>query len=226
LSVLNLLVLASPVFLFIVVLNIIVSSLAIWVIWNSSGALFGIRLAKVSLGWSIVTLVAVATFQPYYHHTMLQNADKFAKSWFAAVKADDIPLAFEMRRPFWIRNLPEDPLEWWHAQIFDDQMTHEFLHRHLNNQVLRTLVHLGDRADVSFYRLNSWNTHDSIHYLSLVYAVTYPNEQGDKETFFVEILLQLHYHHQDRSAGWLLQQFPEHPLSLETVKNPEQSRNF
>lgn len=206
-NLLSISVFLSPAFTIFSILAGICSLLAIWLIQKSDGAIFGMALAKTSFFLSVMTIVAVGVFWQYYHYTVRENAKQFAQMWLEAVKENNMPLALEMQKSHWSRYLPENPNDWWDAQIKQPR-SHEILHATLKNQFLKTLILLGDKAEVSYYKTLGL-VYDKTEYdLTLQYAITYPNESGEKETFFVALPLKMLHHDKDGAVSWSLSSLP------------------
>jgi hypothetical protein len=57
---------------------------------------------------------------------------------------------------------------------------------------LRTLMELGNSAKATFYQVKSYSRDKARNedYVTLVYAVTYENDNREKETFFVDLTVK------------------------------------
>lgn len=196
-------------FLFLGALGILLSLPAIVLIRRSEGFLTGEWAAQLGLSLSIVSLVSVSVFWPYYHYTVRVEADKFFRTWFDALRKHDIPVAYSLGSPFWERNPdPRDADSWWN-NLPQQKYLHKSVHDYLANPVVKTLLELGPDADVSYFRTDSVATRDGADHVTSVYAVTYSDASGEPETFFLRMAGKRRAHEKDgRSAGWSLERVP------------------
>lgn len=218
-GVLSLLILASIWFFFLGLVGIATSLAALAAIRRSDGLLTGAWMARCGLVLSILTLVGTATFWPYYHYRIRNEADTFFRLWFASLRESDLPAAYSAITPFWQRNPdPADTEKWWDT-FEDNTQFHRAVHRYLdNNSLVTTLMKLGPEAEVSYYRTVSTQTHNGIDHVVMIYAVTYPAAEGGKETFFVKLHGKRSLNEHNRTAaGWSLERTPDRPVPLADV---------
>lgn len=191
------------------ILGIIFSSIALLLIKRSGGALSGLKIAQCGLAFSVISLVAVSCLWPTYHHGVRNEADRFFRIWFTALRENNIPLAKSLSSAYWSRPSTENIEKWWKDQ-YENRFSHRDIHNYVDNGLVRTLLALGDRASVSFYKTLTVYTGDEKDTVINVYAVSYPVEGGKTETFFVKMIGERMYPDRDvKSAGWLLAKQPE-----------------
>lgn len=210
-------------FFFLSLLGIALALVAIVTIRRSEGGLTGLALAQLGLCLSIVSLVAVSVLWPSYHYGVRREADHFFRIWFEALREDNIPQAKGLQSYYWGRPQHEDREKWWHSQ-YENKFSHRDIHNYVENDLLRVLLALGSKAEVSRYQFLSTVSQDSKDAVVAVYAVTYPTEDGKTETFFVKMSGEREYPTGDAtSAGWRLSRMPEFylpPEFQEAAKTP------
>ncbi len=196
-------------FAFIAMIGIAVALIAVGSINRSEGLLFGIGLAHAGLALSLVALVSVAVLWPYYSYEVKQEGNRFFRIWFQALQTQNIPLAKGMTSPYWERQSIDNEEAWWKAQ-YTDKWKHRSIHGYADNKLVRTLLALGMKANISYYKTLGTVFGDGKDTVVSVYAVTYPNDEGKPETFFVKMTGVRQYPaKQVKNAGWSLDPFPE-----------------
>lgn len=210
-------------FVFLPIIGIVFALISAYTIRKSEGTVFGLAFAKFSLFLCIVPIVAAGIIWPYYNYTLIRQADRFAKMWFNAVLENDIPKVVDFRVPYWERPRHETSDAWWKAR-YDDQTAHQEIHHILEQPLMRTLIALGDKAEVSYVRTLSMQRDDYRQYLTLLYAVTYPKDDGSMESFYLAINLEQSYNEKTKALGWSISGIPE-KIYTQTEKqdsgNPE-----
>jgi hypothetical protein len=200
----------TPWFFFLGVIAILLGFFALWTIRSAEGILTGTSLAYVGLCCTVAAFVSVAVFWAAYQYGIRQEADQFFHLWFAAVQQGDIPRAKEYRAMYLHRSKAADADEWWQEQ-YRDKYAHRDIHRYVEDRLIRVLMALGDRAKVSYYKtLNLVSERDSDTIVA-VYAVTFPAESGETETFFVRIAGQRRHPSPSldfKAAGWKIEGTP------------------
>jgi len=197
-------------FFFMGVIAILLGLVALWIIRNGEGTLTGTSLAYFGLCSGIVALVSVAVFWSAYQHGVRQEADQFFRLWFAAVQQGDIPQAKEYRAIYAHRSRAASAEEWWEEQ-YNDRFAHRAIHQYVENELIRVLMALGDRATVSYYKTLHVITEREHDAVVSVYAVTFPADFGRTETFFVRISGRRIYPSGSpdfRAAGWRIEGMP------------------
>jgi hypothetical protein len=218
------LIFMTPWFFFISVLGMFFSFIAIRSIRKAEGSLIGLRFAHFGLCSSIVSLTAVAILWPTYQYGVRLEADRFFRVWFDALRNNNIPLAKELTFPYWERPDSDKPEEWWKKQ-YENNFLHQSIHSYTDNKLIRVLLALGDKAKVSYYKTLVVTTSDARDTVVTVYAVSFPNDNGQTETFFVKMIGKRLFPSGDiKSAGWALVGVPTLivPDELKTIaKVPE-----
>lgn len=187
---------------------------AIVAIHRSEGLLSGAFLAQIALSLSVISLVSVSVFWPYYHYRAGLEAREFCKEWFQALRTDNVPVVYSLSLPSWMRRPdPSDAENWWQTLV-DDRNLHRVVDRMLQNRLLRTMLALGEKAEASYHSTGSVETENGQTTLTLFYAVTYPVESGKKHTFFVPLRVRRLINDTDgRTVGWQLLTQPDAPMS-------------
>ena len=197
-------------FFFFGVIAILLSLFALWTIRNAEGALAGSSLAYLGLGSAIVALVSVSVFWSAYQYGIRREADQFFRLWFVAIQQGDIPRAKEYQTLYSGRSKAANADEWWSAQ-YKDQHTHRAIHQYIENKLIRTLMALGDKAKVSYYKTLAVMSERETDTVVSVYAVTFPAEFGNTETFFIKMSGVRFYPSEaqkSKAAGWRIENVP------------------
>ena len=208
-GVLSFVIYFSVWFFFIAVIGIVLALLAVWSIHRSEGLLFGGGLAHCGLALSIIALVSVSVMWPYYLYELRLEGNRFFQIWLHALRMNNIPLAKGMSSPYWERPSIDDEEQWWKSQ-YADKWKHRSIHGYTDNKLVRTLLALGEKADITYYKTLTASVGDGKDTVVSVYAVTYLSESGEKETFFIKMTGVRQFPTKDvKNAGWLLDPFPE-----------------
>jgi hypothetical protein len=198
----------TPWFFFLGVLGIILALLALWSIAQSEGSLTGLGLARCGLSLPVISLIAVTVLWPSYHYGVRCEADRFFRIWFDALQHNNIPLAKGLTSPYWERPASDKPEEWWTKQ-YENKFSHKSIHTFTENKLIRILLALGEKANVSYYKTISVATTDDKDTVVSLYAVTYSAADGKTETFFVKMTGKREFPKGDvKSAGWALEGIP------------------
>ena len=204
------LVFFSPGFFFLGVIAILLSLLSLWAIRSADGGLTGTPLAYVGLCSATVALVSIAVFWATYQHGIRQEADQFFRLWFAAVQQGDIPQAKEYLSIYAQRSKAKNAETWWKAQ-YENKYAHRAIHMYVEDKLIRTLMALGDKATVSYYKTVYTRSEREKDTIVSIYAVTFPAESGNAETFFVRIGGKRIFPSESQgftAAGWHLEGTP------------------
>jgi hypothetical protein len=140
------------------------------------------------LGLGLATMFAMAPIaQRGATHVLLsRQARPIADQWFEDLRQDRperalrLQLAAEMRPPL-------DDSIWLHYR-HDDESRYRLI-KFVRDPLVRTLLALGDRAQVRFYETRSAVSDGELGGVHYIYTVTYPDAEG-KKTFFVSLLLE------------------------------------
>ncbi len=209
LGILSFVIYFSVWFFFIAVIGIVLALIAVWLIRRSDGLLSGIGLAHCGLALSIISLVSVSVLWPYYIHELRLEGNRFFRIWLTALQTNNLPLAKGMGTPYWERSSIDNEEKWWKEQ-YADKWKHRGLHGYTDNKLVRTLLALGEKADITYDKTLAAVVGDGKDTVVSVYAVTYPTESGEKETFFIKMTGVRQFPTKDiKNAGWSLDPFPE-----------------
>ena len=200
----------TPWFFFLGIIAILLSLLALWAIRNADGGLTGTSLAYVGLCSATVALVSIAVFWAVYQRGIRQEADQFFRLWFVAVQQGNIPQAKEYQSIYAKRSKAENAKQWWKAQ-YENKYAHRAVHLYVEDKLVRTLMTLGDKAKVSYYKTLYERSEQEKDTVVSVYAVSFPAESGNTETFFVRISGKRIFPSDSQgftAAGWHLEGSP------------------
>jgi hypothetical protein len=208
-GVLSFVIYFSVWFFFIAVIGIVLALIAVWSIRRSEGLLFGRGLAHCGLALSIIALVSVSVLWPYYLYELRLEGNRFFRIWLTALQENNLPLAKGMSSPYWERPSIDDEESWWKSQ-YADKWKHKSIHGYTDNKLVRTLLALGTKAEITYCKTLASVVGDGKDTVVSVYAVTYLSESGEKETFFLRMTGVRQYPTKDiKNAGWSLDPFPE-----------------
>jgi len=213
----------TPWFFFLGVIAILLSLVALWTVHHAEGTLSGTSLAYFGLCCALVALVSVFLFWQAYQYGVRREADQFFRLWFAAVQQGDIPQAKEYQFIYTRRSNAANAEEWWQAQ-YGEKHAHRAVHQFAENKLVRVLMALGNDVKVSYYKTLAFRSVPESDTVSSVYAVTFPAESGETETFFVRIhgIRSYPANPDFKNAGWRLEGTPAFYLPDEFKKeSPE-----
>jgi energy-coupling factor transporter transmembrane protein EcfT len=205
------LVFFSPWFFFMGVTALLLSFSALWTISRSGGNVAGRTFAFFGLGSALTAVVAAAVFWACYQYAVRSEADKFFRLWFAAVRQQNLPAAKEFQRFYPYRSKAGDAESWWKEQ-YADRNAHYAVHQFAENKLLRVLLALGSKAQVTYYKMSGFHSTGDDDTVSVVYAVTFPSAAGGAETFFVKMTGKRLYPPASANftaAAWRLEGTPE-----------------
>jgi len=187
------LVLAHWGFVFIPILALVLAFFALNLIARSDGMQFGKPFAWAAIFLSLGFITSYFSLWEAYKGRVIREAVVFGGSYFELLAraendpALDILSIRDMQSPYWQRSAA--PLEERWKALEKDMFSQEEMSSFAEDRLLRTLMALGDKAKVTFYKVKSY-ANDPGHnndYVTLVYAVTYENDTGEKETFFIDL---------------------------------------
>jgi hypothetical protein len=200
----------TPWFAFLGVIAILLSLFALWTICNADGTLTGTLLAYFGMCSAVIALVSIAFFWAAYQYGVRRESDQFFRLWFAAVQRGDIPQAKEYQVIYAQRSKVASADEWWKAQ-YNNKYAHRAIHTYVEDKLIRCLMALGDRANISRYKTIYVGSEREKDTVVSAYAVSFPAESGNMETFFVRISGKRVYpseSHGFKAAGWQLEGTP------------------
>jgi len=199
-------VLISWGFVFIPIIALVLAIWSLLAIQKSDGMLFGKTLAYLGIAVAVsVVVFNVSLWQTYQRrivHESLAAADAYF-AMFAEAKKDPenaLMILSDAKRPYWQRRGKAAIRSAWEA-LDKDEFAQEDMQGVVNDQCFRTLLALGDKAKASFYKVKSYyyNSSNSTDYVTLTYAITYPNSENKPETFFVNLTMQ-RFHDEDSTT--------------------------
>jgi len=183
-------------FVFIPILSLVLAFFALHLIARSDGMQFGKPFVWAAIFLSLCFVTANFSLQEAYKSRVIREAIEFSGSYFdriAREKEDptrDILSIRDMQSPYWQRSAA--PLEDRWKAFEKDMFSQEDMSMFAEDRLLRTLMELGDNAKATYYKVKS-HAYDRGHqmdYVTLVYAVTYKNDNKDVETFFVDLTVK------------------------------------
>ena len=200
----------SAEFFFLGIIALLLSLFALWTIRNAEGGLTGTSFAYIGLSSATIALVSVAVFWSAYQYGIRREADQFFRLWFAAAQQGDIPRTREYQALYANRSKAANAEEWWNAQ-YQEKYAHRAIHQYVENKLVRTLMALGDKAKVSYYKTLEVTSEREADTVVSVYAVTFPAEFDRTETFFVKMSGKRTYPSEaqrTKAAGWRIDGSP------------------
>jgi hypothetical protein len=197
LGLLGLLAFLNPMFWAVPALGVFFSGWALRRIKRDPLALTGQKLAWAGLSLSLVVAIAAPTDWLVYRHIVRNEARQFSSLWLQCLihdephKAHHLAMSPQERRPL------DDNL-WRHYGT--SIRLRRALEGYVQTPLVRTLLALGPRAIVRFYKNGSQSQEDYGDLVEQIYAVTY-EEQGEKTSFLVAVQ-SLRTKLDDGKAGW------------------------
>lgn len=213
-------------------LGILLSLIAYILIIRSQNTLTGTKVALLGLGLSVFSCVGVATTWSYYQYTVRKEADRFFRLWFDEVKSNNIRLVMEMKKPTWSRSVENSNEDWWKSHLdvqgpMRGDMIGEFMNS-LNNPCMRTLMALGNEAEISYYKTTSVYYYDSQDKVSTIYAVTMmnPDNKNERQTFFIQMRATRSKNQKNpKQLGWSLNDLPAFQLPDEFSQEKQPAKD-
>jgi hypothetical protein len=184
-----LLALISPLALYgpqvwiVPVLGILAAIRAQRSIRDSEGTLTGMWMARLALPLGLLFLSAGVTRSVADHLYLLHSAEQVTTVYFRDLRHNDPHRAMQWESPVSGRR-PLDGLLWEYYR--DDKGKARQLRSFTEQPLIKTLLLLGQRADIRLYKTLELATTDSQNSLSQIFAVTF-DEDGKKKTFFVQV---------------------------------------
>ena len=202
--------------LFIPILGIPVSCLALYSIHVSGKTRSGRWLALSGLGLSLLFLISALVFNYLYVRQLYYDADQMARLWIQAAKDGNFEELYQLERPYWQRSVDFNRGTFWITRM-DDEVAHLYAHRLLANPVILTLNTLKDKAKVTFYRNDRFAMVKSKASFANIYAITCPTAEGNK-TFFIRIRVAQELDEDNdnsRMRGWSVKVGPTEPMKID-----------
>jgi len=191
------LALVDPMLWAIAAAGTILSWWALRRIKNYPAELAGRKLALAGLTLSLLFLTAAPADWLAYRWMIRHEARQFSALWFRYLMQDEPHKAYQLNLPPQFRPPLDDHL-WDFYRSAPRQR--EGLEKFVNTPLVRTLLALGPKAQVRFYRTGNQTHDNSNDQVDQYYAVTY-EEQGEKKSFFV-LVQMLRRKLSSGQAGW------------------------
>ena len=169
-------------------LGLFCSLFALRRIARNAPALLGRKAALAGLALSVFFLAAVPADWFVYRRLVRAEARGFATAWFELLagqqphKANQLTVHPEFRQPL-------DEKLW--AFYGEGPRWRTKLEEYVAEPLVRTLLALGQKAQVRYYKTGDQRHDAEKDHLAQFYAVTY-DDSGEKKTFFVGVELQRH----------------------------------
>lgn len=178
--------LLTPAFWFVPVIGVVLSLVALQRVAHFAPALIGRKAALWGLALSLGFLVAGVTSWTAYRAMLREEAATFGQLWFAEILADRPQVAMQlMEAPSQRRPLDESLWKLYAPGTEPRESLEQFVAR----KDIRTLLAVAGKARVRYF---ATERHDDLMGNDIVvqtYAVTFENDEGELQTFFVELTL-------------------------------------
>jgi len=142
-------------------------------------------LARVGLFLALVFAVAAPVESLYYRWRVQREAVAFSRLWFEFLAKRQPQMAFQLTREARTRP-PLDSALWDFYRR--DTNAYEELQHYITRPLIRTLLNLGEKAEVRYMQTEMQYREADRDNLDLVYAVTY--EAPERQSFFVRLRLE------------------------------------
>jgi hypothetical protein len=185
LGILSPLTLIAPILWLVPLLGLVANAVALRRI-KLDANLVGGKAALLGLALSIVFVIAPVSQYLTSFAMLSRQAQPIADQWFECLRQDSPEKALMLKMaPDYRPPMNEDL---WLFYRHDGQANRD-LRQFVEHPLVRTLLALGDRAQVRFYKTTAVGTTGSLAQVQRCYTVTYP-DQGGKKTFFVLMMLE------------------------------------
>lgn len=195
------LALFSPAFWLAPLVGIAIGLLALDRIAQEAPALIGRKAAVAGLLLSVVFAAAAPTQWLTHRWLVRREAGVFAMAWFDMLRQHEPHKAHQLTDYPTSRRPLDDAL--WDYYTSDWPLCQE-IRGYVEQPLVRTLLALGDRAEVRHYQTENQTVGVDGDLVCQVYAVTY-QEHGAKKTFFVRMNLERVGIRQQRRSAWRVQ---------------------
>jgi hypothetical protein len=183
-------------------LGILLSALALRQIRLAAPVLVGRRAALVGLLLSVFFGAAAPANWLCYRWAIRREARQFAHQWFDLLAHDRPQQAYQLTQPPKYRPLlGGNTLQGLYRA---GSPARKALDDYVSRQLIRTLLALGERAQVRYYQTDGFTHTGQKDVIFQTYAVTYHDPtSGEKKTFFVSLHMERVKLDTGR-AGWQL----------------------
>ncbi|MDO5554035.1 MAG: hypothetical protein Q4G68_09745 [Planctomycetia bacterium] len=191
----------SVYFCFVPVATFLLALLTLYRIKRSEGILVGAWMAWAGIFLLLIPCVAVPVQTSVFRARLCADSCEYLQTWFRMAKEGNYEKIRQMQHvPHFVQSKMSSVNYW--KQFTREEESHAAMHSFLKNKLLLTLATLGDRAEIAPYRIDAaYHTSSSDKVLS-TWSVTYPNEAGQKETFFLRIDSNRTWDEDKQIAGW------------------------
>ena len=195
-------------FFFIPLLTLLFGIISLLRFRASGNMLFGKSMIGLGLFLSVFFCCFHYASWFVYEQVLISQARAFSPLVFETLKTDDIPAFMDIKTARFSR--PKrimDKEERWKT-LGKHEMEVESITGIVNDKLIRTMIALGDDAEIAFYKVVGVY-HLQSPEIALMYSVTYPGKDG-KETFFVNLWLTRSSQEEQvqgqtvQQVGWLL----------------------
>lgn len=183
---LSFLLFMSTYFFFVPILALMLAIIALIRIRVSSGNQIGEGLALAAIGLLVIPSIAVPIKDAIYKDRFVRDAQRFAAIWFETMASGNIFRVKQLNHVPHCVDSTMSEVNYW-RQFLGDEMTHEELHTFLADPLLLTLEALGHKAKATYYKTEAVRLGSESEEILMTYAITYPNQANQPETFFVQI---------------------------------------
>lgn len=148
--------------------------------------LAGRPLAWLGLALAVVMGVAAPTHAVVRHWIATIEAQRFAAQFFELLRDDEPQQAYQLTLEPEVRQ-PFDEQLWAKYRASNERM--QGLTEFVKKPAVRALLALGSRAEVRLYANENHEERTTQQAFINVYAVTYTDEAGQRQSFFVRLVL-------------------------------------
>ncbi len=189
----------EPFLTFVAAIGVVVSIAALWQVAAGAAEMLGRKAAMAGLLLSVFTLVGV-TSNIYVHRTLVRNeARQFADRWFAFLLSGQPKKAFAMTRDSTAQ--PEPVMVEGELKTPPGEPEAPSSETFAKQPDIRTLLELGNRAQVRYYQTESQNRKETGDEIQQVYAVTF-DKDGVPTTFFFRLTMERLIEEEAGKAFW------------------------
>jgi hypothetical protein len=214
LGLLSALALWAPLFWFLPVLGVVLAAVALRRIAAADPPPVGRTAALLGLGLSLVFAAAATTDFYSYRWMLRREARQFGLLWFGYLTGEfdgrginvgsgkgkpQPQMACHLMEPAASRRPLDDKLWAYYPSGSDERQR---LEGFVGWRAVHALLLLGNRATVRYYDTDKQWTSNERDYVAQSFAVTYRSAEGEKETFFVRLIMERSPLERKRQAFW------------------------
>ncbi len=201
LGLLSPLALTGPAAWLVAVAAIIICLAALWRIRQKAETMIGRKAAVVGLVLAVL-FGATAVSQWFSHRWIIERqARGIATAWFDLL-ADDQPLKAHQ-----LNLIPAErkPLDGPLLHVYQrGPKRREELDKFLEEPLIRTILALGKKADIRFYKCGGIWGPPGKENVQEIYSISFDDEQGKRKTFFATVLLRRFPADQAEKINWVV----------------------